>query len=99
MADSKINQPVVNRRTFVGGALAASSLAVLAGCGGGGTQGALGRLGDEELAGLGGVVEGGHGVGGFQRSLHHDERDVVQWGTGTMARKSGGGSSTWCGAA
>ena len=32
MADSKINQPVVDRRHFVGGALAASSLALLAGC-------------------------------------------------------------------
>ncbi|OUP08026.1 ABC transporter substrate-binding protein [Collinsella sp. An2] len=32
MADSKINQPVVGRRAFVGGTLAASSLAFLAAC-------------------------------------------------------------------
>ena len=35
MAFSKFNQPVVGRRQFVGGALAASALAALAGCTGG----------------------------------------------------------------
>ena len=40
-----------------------------------------------------------NGTGGFQRSLHHDERGVVQWDAGTMARRQGGGSSTWGGAA
>ena len=36
MADTKFTQPVMGRRTFVGGALATGALAALAGCGGGG---------------------------------------------------------------
>lgn len=35
MATPKFTQPVVGRRTFIGGTLAASALAALAGCGGG----------------------------------------------------------------
>lgn len=38
MADTKFSQPVMGRRTFVGGALATSALAALAGCGGGGDK-------------------------------------------------------------
>ena len=36
MADTKFSQPVMGRRAFVGGAIATSALAALAGCGGGG---------------------------------------------------------------
>lgn len=39
MADIKFNQPVMGRRAFVGGALATSALAALAGCGGGSGEG------------------------------------------------------------
>lgn len=42
MADLKINQPTLGRRQFVGGALAASALAALAGCSNGGGQASTG---------------------------------------------------------
>ena len=38
MADTKFTQPMMGRRTFVGGALATGALATLAGCGGGGDK-------------------------------------------------------------
>ena len=38
MADTKFTQPMLGRRTFIGGALATGALATLAGCGGGGDE-------------------------------------------------------------